>query len=139
MRSGAKFHWVVPCLILLFILSPVFADTSACPVCTDFANASHAHVMITVDENQNAQVVAYYDNATASNPRPPVNDAIIILEFTNSTGLGGPEWKYIYKTYTDANGEATFSFQQFASACVNIKALYCPFCASGQECGFSSV
>ena len=105
-----------------------------CPVCNDFLNRPQAKVLVGVDQDTHvAQINVYYDNATATPSRQPVNDSTILVELTNSSGL-----KSLYKTYTDNSGEATFDFTQWAGACVNIKVLYCPFCdVAGGDCGFA--
>jgi hypothetical protein len=134
MSAGALKSWISP-LLLILVMASVVCAADDCPDCKDFLNNPHAKVIMTLDETtQNAEIVVYYENFTATPARQPVGDSIIIVELTNTSG----DLRQLYKTYTDADGKALFNYADFAKPCVNIKALYCPFCTGGgTECGFA--
>ena len=131
-RSRLFSSFVLCSLVLCLIASLSYAQD--CPSCDAFLNRPQAKVLVAADQDTHvAQINVYYDDSTATPSRQPVNDSIVLVELTNSSGL-----KYLYKTYTDSSGSATFDFTQWDKACVNIKILYCPFCnVAGGDCGFA--
>lgn len=108
------------------------ADTG-CPTCAGFAGKPQARVLLSLDEPNNVvYAYVYYENTSASPPRQPVKDSVLLVEVTNATGL-----KMLYKTYTNGNGTARFNYTSWSQVCVNLKVLYCPFCAPGTTgCAF---
>lgn len=118
-------------LALVFLCFAVVLGFAAeeCANCAAFAGRPHAAIMTSVDEvAQTLSAYVFYENTTASPPRQPVNDSIIVLEISNAS------FREIYKTYTGPAGNMTFNFSSWAqTGCINIKVLYCPFCSPDSE------
>ena len=116
----------LPAALLLLLEAISFAAT-ACPGCQEIASAPPSGIFVLVrdsqESNRSLEIVAYYENESASPRRQPLRDSILIVEITNSTGL-----EVLRKTYTDANGTAAFSFTGWDKSCLNFKVLYCPYC-----------
>jgi len=127
-----RFSMIMPMVLALLCLN-IVAAAEPCVSCSEFASRPQAHIIPIVDENTHTlQVTVSYENFSATPSMQPVSDSTIIVEVTNATGLSR-----IYRIYTDAQGIATFDFTQFAGACANFKALYCPFCdPASPACGF---
>lgn len=128
MKFGLAFLTVLILVGLVFAVEP-------CIDCADFVNAPNGRLFtVTNSEALTVNIFAYYEDSTASPSRVPINNTILIIEISNSSGLE-PE---IYKVYTDNSGQATFDFTTWAQACVDMKILYCPFCANeSANCGFA--
>lgn len=131
MVSGA-IRFFLAGILLCLLVSTSFAQE--CPTCANFQSKPYAKVLMSVDDtNHIATITVSYENTSNSPSLLPVNDSIIIVELTNSSGFQ----PHIYKTYTLDNGVATFDFSPWSGACMNIKALYCPFCnGASSTCGF---
>jgi len=118
-------------LALVFLCFAVVLGFAAdeCANCAAFAGRPHAAIMTSVDEvSQTLSAYVFYENTTASPPRQPVNDSIIVIEISNSS------FREIYKMYTGPMGNITFNFSSWAQVgCINIKVLYCPFCSPDSE------
>ncbi|MFH1520569.1 MAG: hypothetical protein ABID61_02915 [Candidatus Micrarchaeota archaeon] len=128
MKSG-------PILLAVFILVGLIFAVETCVDCADFVNAPNGRLLVILDSDNTAiNIFAFYENNSGSPSRVPINNAILIIELTNSSDMD-PE---IYKVYTDDEGQATFDFTNWAQACVDMKVLYCPFCADeSANCGFA--
>ncbi|MDD5171786.1 MAG: hypothetical protein PHF60_02000 [Candidatus ainarchaeum sp.] len=119
------------------IQTPQFYLTQPCVSCSELANASQANILAQLnDVGKTLEISAYYEAIGETPSRKPIGNAPIIVEVSNpKTNL-----KWIYKTYTDAEGDAppfSFSSMVTSDSCVNLKALYCPFCEpTDPVCGF---
>jgi len=120
-------------VLLLLLFSSVIVFAGGCVTCTELLGMPQARLAVSMDEQHKViEVYASYENMSASPPRQPISDSIIIIELSNSTGL-----KELYKTYTDSTGKASFDFSDWGGACVNFRILYCPFCdPEAPTCGF---
>ncbi len=120
-------------LVLLALASSIIA--SDCISCEEMSGKPQARILSVNDDTAHTiDIYVYYENLTAPVSRQPINDSIMIIEMTNSTGL-----KELYKTYTDSNGSAHFDFTTWKNGCITFKVLYCPFCSpSSPECGFKA-
>jgi len=133
---GSCFAVVVPSNIVLTV-----SDIPICVACEEFKDAPQARMLAMVDDNaRNVEVNLYYEDLGGSPSRKPIGDAVIIIEVSR---VETPT-KWLFKTYTDAEGKALFSFEgsefapEYDGECITIKTLYCPFCGPDQpECGFA--
>jgi hypothetical protein len=82
-------------------------------------------------DKYNITITVYYENLTASPPRQPVSNSVIIAQVFNGS------FSDTYKIYTDDSGAATFDFSIYKDRAVNFKFLYCPFTCSASDPGFS--
>ncbi|MCI0503212.1 hypothetical protein L0Y65_00705 [Candidatus Micrarchaeota archaeon] len=131
--------WLPAVLLLLFLMPSFHSDgNTECPECQEMVGAPSTGIFVLVHDSEPAnrylEVVAYYDNASASPRRQPLKDSILIVEITNATGL-----QVLQKTYTDGNGTAVFKFNDWDDSCLNFKVLYCPYCVPPESScpGFS--
>ncbi|MCI0503747.1 hypothetical protein L0Y65_03480 [Candidatus Micrarchaeota archaeon] len=120
-------------LILLAFASAALA--SDCVSCEQMADRPQARILtINDDVAYTLEMYTYYENLSATPSRQPINNTIVIIELTNSTGL-----KEIYKTYVNSNGSSRFNFNTWKNGCITFKVLYCPFCnPDSPECGFDA-
>ncbi|HSB47212.1 MAG TPA: hypothetical protein VLD37_04295, partial [Candidatus Bilamarchaeum sp.] len=80
-------------LLLILQNALVITATEPCIACSTFANASSANILYGVDQfNKTLTVNLFYEDFASSPSRLPINNTVIIVEMTNSTGL-----KEIYK------------------------------------------
>ncbi|MBI5228156.1 hypothetical protein HY988_06205 [Candidatus Micrarchaeota archaeon] len=117
-----------PFLLVLFLVLTSFTSFAAqpgCVTCNELASRPTAKIISYIDDvNYNLMIVATYQNLTgAIPPIQPINNTILVIEVSNSTGL-----YEVYRTYTDKDGKATFDFSKWKDACVSFKVLYCPYC-----------
>ncbi len=112
---------------LLFLAMMPAAFPSSCPGCEEIASAPPTGIFVLVHDseaaNRSLELVAYYENESASPRRQPLNDTILIIEVSNASGQLD-----LRKTYTDDNGTAWFSFSGLDKSCLSFKVLYCPYC-----------
>ncbi|MEW6035689.1 MAG: hypothetical protein AB1529_03690 [Candidatus Micrarchaeota archaeon] len=122
-------------LVLLLLLVPAVLAVEECISCEEMQGTPPARILNILDSsNQTIEIIAYYENYSATPSRQYINDSIIIIHMTNATGLD-----QLYKTYTNAEGKAYFDFGSWKDGCANFKILYCPFCAPGSPaCGFKA-
>ncbi|MFH0885446.1 MAG: hypothetical protein V1861_07090 [Candidatus Micrarchaeota archaeon] len=110
------------------------ADPAECATCEELINAPQTGIFVLVNDidssNRYLNIVAYYENLSASPSRQPLNKTILLVELTSPTG------NYVLqKTFTNENGTAKFSYTAYDSECLNFKVLYCPFCVPPEvEC-----
>ncbi|MDD5340202.1 MAG: hypothetical protein PHV13_03050 [Candidatus ainarchaeum sp.] len=134
-----------PALVVLLLFASIcFAQTTTCPTCDELTGRPQAQLTTLVDgDNTTLEVTAFYENATATPARQPLNYTVLILQATPLTGISGSD--LLYRIYTNANGKATFDFASIITAndtkgkCVNFKIVYCPFCLpESSSCGFDA-
>jgi len=121
---------------LLFILLLFCGALSAeCISCEELENASDANILTSMDEDAGLlEIYVFYENLSVSPSRQPVNDFVLLVQMSNSTGLND-----LYRVYTDGDGAAIFDFNSRKSGCINFKILYCPFCdPASPVCGFEA-
>lgn len=124
--------------LLLMLLSVVVFSVSGCPITPDcpgcqlLQDALQASMFLSVDSAAyNISATLYYENLTASPPRQPIKDAVVIVHAYNES------FKETYLIYTDNSGVATFDFTAYKDRSLNFKFLYCPFtCPGSSQCGF---
>ncbi|MBI5046408.1 hypothetical protein HZC07_01615, partial [Candidatus Micrarchaeota archaeon] len=119
--------------VLLLLSVPVFAD-NPCVQCQTLSSRPQARITSVMDSNNKIiDIIANYDNLSAVPSRQPINNSIILIEVSNSSGLQ----PILYKVYTDSQGRARFDFSTWSGACVDFTILYCPFCnPNSPACGF---
>ncbi len=124
---------VLLCAAFLIALSNVCFAAEPCIGCEELAGLPQANLLTEMREAETTlKITAYYENTSATPPRQPIQDSVLIVEITNSTGL-----KELYIIYTNDKGEAPFDFSAWSEGCINFKVLYCPFCIpDAPECGF---
>ena len=90
-------------------------------------------MLIMNEPEQMLTAYLYYEDTSASPPRQPITDSVLIIELSNSS------YRAIYKTYTNTTGTAQFNFSKWAAnGCINMRVLYCPFCRpDASECAFA--
>jgi hypothetical protein len=120
-------------LVLIALTASVFAQE--CISCEEMAGRPTAQILTVNDDTAHVlEIYAFYENLSAEPSRQPINNTIIIVEMTNSTGL-----KELRKTYTNSEGKARFDFNTWKNGCITFKVLYCPFCdPTSPECGFAA-
>ena len=128
-----------PLLVLTFLAfaslpALSFPSSGVCVECAAFSNAPAANIVYSVDTlGKTLSVTLYYEDPGGTPSRKPINNSVVLIELSNSTGL-----KEIYKTYTNDNGTATFNFAGWSDACLDMKMMYCPFCnPDSPACGFA--
>jgi len=103
-----------------------------CPGCEQLHGALQSSMLLVMDTNKyNITITLYYENLSASPPRQPVSNSVIIAQVFNES------FSDTYKIYTDDSGAATFDFSIYKDRAVNFKFLYCPFTCSTSDPGFS--
>ncbi len=119
-------------LFTLMLMGSVF---STCIDCDELAGAPKANILLTMDENNTELgIIAYYENLSVSPSRQPIDDYIILVHISNTTGLDE-----VFRVYTNDNGTATFNFGAWSDGCINFQAIYCPFCdPTSKQCGFEA-
>ncbi|MEW6723160.1 MAG: hypothetical protein AB1324_07890 [Candidatus Micrarchaeota archaeon] len=123
----ARFVAVMSLLLFLAFSSLSFSDHVECATCEELAGAPQAGLFVLVRDtdpaNQYVDIVAYYEDLTASPIRQPLNNSIIVIELINNT-----HQKTLKKVYTDQEGKASFRFNEWNDSCITFKAMYCPYC-----------
>ncbi len=119
----------LPVLLALMLVCPLSlsAEPPECATCEQLTVAPQTGIFVMLNDldysNQTIEIVAFYENASASPPRQPLHDTIVLVEVSNPTGLNE-----LRKTYTDAEGKASFRFNAWNTTCLNFKVMYCPYC-----------
>lgn len=118
---------------LLFILILGVVSAAECITCEELQGVPQANILTEMDRGGATFTVhLYYENLSAEDPRPPIDNYAVLVEVSNSTTL-----YEIYRIYTDDEGAATFDFSQWSGSCTNFRVLYCPFCEPGSlTCAF---
>ncbi len=134
----------IPNLVLLLTFSVLLAislpyilhavDPAGCATCEELINAPNTGIFVLVNDidssNRYLNIVAFYENLSASPSRQPLKNTIVLVELTSPTGT-----YVLQKTYTDDNGTAKFRYTSYDDECLNFKVLYCPFCVPPEvEC-----
>ncbi|NYZ74160.1 hypothetical protein H0O00_03380 [Candidatus Micrarchaeota archaeon] len=120
---------------LLILLGTCFA-VEPCVACQEFKGVPQAQ--LNVEKNDVTHVLeigAYYENLTTSPIRQNIANTTIIVEVMNLK----TNYKWIYRTYTNEEGKATFNFTDNVQGdnCLKMTVLYCPFCKPDDPvCGF---
>ena len=125
---------IVAVSLALLVAQLVFSAEEVCVECAKMADAPAANIVYSVDTlGKTLSVTLYYEDPGGTPSRKPINNSVVLIELSNSTGL-----KEIYKTYTNDNGTATFNFAGWSDACLDMKMMYCPFCnPDSPACGFA--
>jgi hypothetical protein len=114
-------------LLLISLLPAAYPGSTGCATCDELANAPQTGIFVLMNSsdasNQHIDIVAYYDNITASPSRQNLSNSILLIEVANTSGL-----YVVQKTYTNAQGKATFKFNQWNNSCITFKVMYCPYC-----------
>jgi len=95
-------------------------------------------MIVFVDELENTtDISVYYENSSASPPRQPIQNAMIVIYMYNESGISDGLWRI----FTDDEGTAQFDYTNWADGEFAMKILYCPFCCPLEEpnewCGWN--
>ena len=144
MRPAVIFLSIVLLLLLsgacFAVVSPQLQLVQPCVACEAFKNAPQANIFVEEDDaTHQLTLKLYYEDLTATPTRKDIGNTALIVEAVNLK----TDNKWIYKTYTDADGKAMFDFTEIAptssdATCLKMTVLYCPFCKPDDPvCGFA--